>query len=806
MIISYNWLSEYLPVTINPEKLSAILTSIGLEVESLHPFESFPGGLKGLVVGEVLSCEKHPDADKLKITNVTTGNGQTLQIVCGASNVAAGQKVVVAPIGTTIYPIAGEPVTMKKAKIRGVESQGMICAEDEIGTGSSHEGILVLDPSIPAGTAVSTLFNGYSDYIYEIGLTPNRIDAMSHIGVARDVCAWWSYHEEKGVSPKYPYADNLVIPATSQAISVTIEDPALCSRYAGIRIDGIKVGESPEWLKQRLQSIGLKSINNIVDATNFILHETGQPLHAFDAAKISSNKIIVKNAVTGSVFKTLDDKERKMNGAELMIADAERDLCLAGVYGGADSGVTDSTATVFLESAWFAPASIRRTSVNHGLRTDAATHFEKGVDISNTVTVLKRAAKLITDLAGGQVSDLVDMYPNPPQPQVIGLKYHFLKKLSGKHYHQDAIKQILTALGFTVLREGVDEISLQVPFSKPDVKLPADIVEEIMRIDGLDNVEIPRSIQVTPSVNKSKGRLALKEKIAEYLAGNGFYEIFTNSITNSAYYTGEELATSVKMINNLSSALDIMRPRMLETGLEVISHNINRKNSNLRLFEFGKTYHTSGTGEFREVLHLALYITGNVQDTGWSGKAIPADFYYLKGIVENISRLIGTKAGFTEQPQNNLYAHGLQMTVKKQSAGTISLVSPALAGKFDIKDQVFHADLEWDILTSARTESLTYREISKYPVVERDLALVVDRSVTYGQIEAAAKKLQLAPMRGLRLFDIFESEKLGAGKKSMAVSFSFGDDTKTLVDNEVDGMMQKLIGTFEKELGALIRK
>jgi phenylalanyl-tRNA synthetase beta chain len=807
MIISYNWLSEYLPVKVDTEKLSRILTAIGLEVESLHPYESIKGGLQGLVTGEVLTCEKHPDADKLKITTVNVGAAEPLQIVCGAANVAAGQKVIVATINTTIHPTNGESFTIKKAKIRGVESQGMICAEDEIGLGSSHEGIMVLPEDTPAGKNVSELFDSYSDFIYEIGLTPNRMDAMSHLGVARDVCAYLTHHDKKETHVKLPFKNNIKADNTDLVIDVVIENEEDCKRYAGISISNITVTDSPEWLKHKLNAIGVKPINNIVDITNFILHETGQPLHAFDADKIVGKKIIVKNVAEGTLFKTLDDKNRKLSASDLMICNAEAPMCIAGVYGGLDSGVSAATKNIFLESAWFSQQSIRKTSLFHGLRTDAATRFEKGVDISNTVNVLKRAAALIKETCGGEFSsNVIDVYPVPAEPKSVGLKYHYLKKLSGKNYHGDTVKNILVALGFVMVKDNIDELWVNVPLSKPDIEIQADIVEEIMRIDGLDNIDIPSAITISPSVNINAGNIAIKEKIATYLTGLGFYEIFTNSITNSKYYDEEVLKSTVKMINNLSIELDVLRPSMLQTGLEVIAHNMNRKNSSLRLFELGKVYSTSGVGNYTEQKHLAVYVSGNITEAGWQQKATKAGFYYLKAVCERIVASLGiTKLTF-EPVSNPTLENGTELKVKNKVVGIAGNIHPKTLGTFDIKEPVFYADIYWDEVLSMVNNKIEYKEITKFPAVERDLALIVDKKTVYADVEAAAASAKISHLQSVKLFDIFESEKLGAGKKSMAVNFTFLDETKTLTDKEIDGFMSKLIGAFEKNVGAEIRK
>ena len=815
MIISYNWLSEYLPLKLEPEKLSKILTSIGLEVESMHKYESVKGSLKGLVTGEILSCQKHSDADKLKVTTVNTGSGVPLQIVCGASNVAAGQKVIIAAAGTTIYPTSGEPVTIKKTKIRGVESQGMICAEDEIGTGNSHEGIMVLPAETLIGVEASELFELYEDYIYEIGLTPNRMDAMSHLGVAKDVCAYLAHHEKKEVLLKLPYKNNFKADNNNLIFEIQIENNEACRRYSGLSISNITIKDSPVWLQQKLKAIGLKPINNIVDITNYILHETGQPLHAFDADKIKGNKIIVKNAAEGSVFITLDEKERKLSSADLMICNlaavqtgATEPMCIAGVYGGLHSGVTKETKNIFLESAWFNPETIRKTSLQLGLRTDAATRFEKGVDISNTTTVLKRAALLVKEIAGGEISsDLIDKYPQPMEQTSVGLKYHYLKKLSGKNYHADTIKNILAGLGFEIIKEGIDEIWLKVPFSKPDISIPADIVEEIMRIDGLDNIEIPAAITISPSADNGSGSAAVKEKIANYLTGLGFYEIFTNSITNSRYFDEVILQTTVKMINSLGAELDILRPSMLQTGLEVIAHNINRKNTSLQLFEFGKTYSTNGTGEYKESNHLSLYISGMVNEGGWQNKPVKADFYFLKGVCEKVLAATGTTALSFETIADADFVDSLVIKLKNKVIGIASNINPKTLVKFDIKEPVFYADIYWDEIPALKiNQAVQYKDVPKYPSVERDLALIVNKDISYAQIQSAVAGAKINFLKSIKLFDIFESEKLGVNKKSMAVNFTFLDETKTLTDKEIEEMMKKLISNFEITLHAEIRK
>ncbi len=808
MTISYNWLKEYLPVTIEPGRLSQILTSIGLEVDSEEPFESVPGGLKGLLIGEVLEKEKHPNADKLSVTKVTIGDGQVLQIVCGAANVAAGQKVIVAPVGATIYPRSGEPVTMKAAKIRGVESQGMICAEDEIGLGDDHSGIYVMPADAKTGSPVAGYFNTYSDYIFEIGLTPNRMDAMSHLGVARDVCAYLSHHDRMELKVKQPNANAFRPGKEASPVDIVIENKRSCQRYAGLTIKNIKVGESPEWLRQKLVSIGQRPINNIVDITNFILHETGQPLHAFNLEAIKG-RIIVANLPADTPFITLDGKERKLGAADLIICNADREpLCIAGVFGGLHSGVNLQTTNIFLESAWFNPIDIRKTSFGHGLRTDAAARFEKNIDISNTVNVLKRAALMIVEVAGGEITgDISDHYPDPKNKTEISLRYHYLKKLSGKNYHPDTVRKILVSLGFEVVKDGIDDIRVLAPFSKPDIELPADLVEEIMRIDGLDNVAIPGSITLSPSMEAEGHKQVITEKVAGYLAGLGFNEILTNSITNESYYQGSDLDGAVKLLNNLSADHNLMRPSMLETGLEAIAYNLNRKSASLRFFEFGKTYHTSGTGNYQEKKHLCLYITGQLAADSWKGKSAPADLFYLKGVVARILQLTGIQKTSWEAGNDPKLGAGIMVKVNGQPAIQAGVVNTPELKRFDIRQPVYYADLDWElVLAGTQKDGVKFREVPKQLPVLRDLAIVVEKSLPFGAIEQSVKKLRLQKLQKMQLFDVFTSEKIGHDKKSLAVNFMFLDEQKTLTDVEIDEMMQQLISTLTRDLQVEIRK
>jgi len=802
MTISYHWLSEYLPQTISPEKLSTILTSIGLEVESLESFENFKGGLAGLVVGEVLEVEQHPNADKLKLTKVNTGGERPLNIVCGAANVAVGQKVVVAVVGTTIYPKnAAAGITMKLAKIRGEESEGMICAEDEIGLSDDHAGIMVLDASIKVGTPVATLYNYYQDWIYEIGLTPNRMDAMSHYGVAKDVCAYLSYHEAP-VAAVSPLTKQVVKDKSVTPFKVVIEDATACGRYAGIVIEGVQVKASPDWLRNKLQAIGVRSINNIVDITNYILHETGQPLHAFDAAEIKDNTVIVKKYPAETLFVTLDGTERKLTANDLMISDFEKPLCIAGVFGGLKSGVKETTTKIFLESAWFENVHVRKTSVHHGLRTDAATRFEKGVDIAGTVNVLERAALMIQEIAGGKCSELVDVYPNPATKTKVNLSLAYLKKLSGKYYPTEKVITILKSLGFELLNQTETHIEVAVPYHKPDISLPADLVEEVLRIDGLDNIEIPSAITMSPSIDPLEQKEKFKDKLANYLVGRGFTEILTNSITNSKYFSEETLKHAVTMLNNLSADLDVMRPSMLETGLETVAYNLNRRNTLISFFEMGKVYSKTDAGKYVEGEQLAIYISGKQNEDSWREKGTVQDFFVAKGLAKSIIELLGI-----ENIEWKLTGQTVELVSNNQAIGLLQVVSNKQLQAFDIKQNVMYIQFDLAVLFALyQSKKVVYQEVSKYPSVERDLALVIPQSTKYEAIEACIHAAKLTALKDTRVFDVFESEKLGHQKKSVAINFVFNATDKTLTDTEIDGMMKKLIGQFEKNIQAEIRK
>jgi phenylalanyl-tRNA synthetase beta chain len=804
MTISYQWLSTYLPESLSIDELSNILTSIGLEVEGTEPVEAVKGSLEGLVIGEVLTCEKHPNADKLNLTTVNVGSGEPLKIVCGAPNVAAGQKVVVATVGTTVHPTEGDAFLIKKAKIRGEESEGMICAEDEIGLGKSHAGIMVLPADAPIGTAAKKYFNiADADHAIHIGLTPNRSDAMSHIGVARDVCAYLTHHRGNKYHVQLPQSN---LPERNVAmfdVKVNIDNPEACPRYMGISIANVKIAESPEWLKQHLNTIGVRSINNVVDITNFVLHEYGQPLHAFDADQLKGREINVRLLPAGMKFTGLDEKEYKLYDDDLMICDAEGPVAIGGVFGGLHSGVSEKTTNIFLESAYFTPMFVRRTSMRHGLRTDAATHFEKGVDMNNVYTSLVRAAALICEVANGTIaSDVVDVYPKPFEPVRIDVTYEYIHRLAGKKYGPAAIQEILLALDFEIESQDVNGLIVKVPSNKADVLQPADIVEEILRIDGLDNIEIPSRLNIS-LVKPMPNDRAARQKISELLCGMGFQEIVTNSIVNSKYYP--ERTDLVRMLNSLSAELDILRPEMLESGLEVIQYNYNRKNQDLLLFEFGKTY-TQAADKYIEQQQLALWITGNVQQGQWNHKAAKADIFYVKGVIQSLVKQSGiTNVALSYEENSSLVT--VTWKWKNQPICTVTQVSDKKLKEFDIKQDVFYAIIhgeQWQ--KAAAAGKIKYTEVPKFPAVQRDIAIVLDKQVSYAEVEKVTGQLKIDSLQSFHLFDVFESEKLGEGKKSYALSYTFQLQDRTLTDTEIEALMQQLMGAYKSKLQAQIRE
>lgn len=799
---------DYFDEAIEPEKLMKILNSIGLEVEGFDAFNEIKGNLAGLITGEVISVSKHANADKLSVTTVSIGHAEPLQIVCGAPNVAAGQKVIVAPIGTTIFPTVGEPLTMKSMKIRGIESHGMICADDEIGLGADHSGIRILDASTPVGIKVADLFAPYEDHAISIGLTPNRSDAMSHLGVARDICAYLNHHEGLALKPIIKLKSTISTKGNACPVEVTIESPADCLRYAGIFITDVSIGSSPKWMQERLKAIGQRPINNIVDITNYILHDTGQPLHAFDADKIKGGKIRVKNLPSETIFKSLDEKERKLNAEDLIICDNENNpLCIGGVFGGIDSGVSASTKNIFLESAYFNPITIRKTSFRHNLRTDAAMHFEKGIDIGQTLDVLKKATNLICETSNGKLeTDPVDQYPVPKIDPEVRLDFNYLTKMSGKSYKKDTVNNILVGLGFSVVAQDENSITVKSPSHKTDISIPADLVEEIMRIDGFDNIEIPSMIQISPSVSGENRDHQVREKLSGVLVGLGFNEMLNNSITHSANYTEEEMNGAVKMLNNLSAELDTLRLSMLETGLQTVARNLNHRNENLKLFEFGKTYSRINQS-FSEEDHLALFTTGNITEAAWNRKSESADLYFMKGVLDSLLTQSAIKDLTFDQSIHPRFDYLLEGKVAGEIIISLGKPSDATLKKFDIRVPVIFADIQWSKWLKASTEkSLRFKEISKFPAVQRDLSFVIDKKVSFTEIEKMLSALSIKQLGSFRLFDIFEREKLGKDKQSLAMNFTFQDESKTLTDEEIDRWMGKITKSIENNLLAEIRK
>ena len=789
MKLSYQWLKEFTNEEISEEKMSEILTSVGLEVEHMEKKEAIPGGLAGVVIGKVLTCDKHPNADKLKITTVDLGGEAPVQIVCGAPNVDAGQTVVVSTVGSTLYPKSGKPFKIKKAKIRGEESFGMICAEDELGLGESHDGIITIDEDIKAGTPAADYYKLPEPSVqYEIGLTPNHMDAMSHMGAMKNVLAYQSNLHESISIMNVP---ETALPAKTADLpfEIEIKDTAKCPRYMGVSIANVTIAASPDWLQDKLKSIDIAPINNVVDITNFVLHECGQPLHAFDYDKIVDHKIEIRTAASDEKFITLDDKERKLLSEDLVIANPQGAMCIAGVFGGADSGVKNETKNIFLESAFFEAVGVRKTSVHHNLRTDASARYEKGADISNLEYALNRAAQLICELAGGEIaSEVKDVYPNPQEKKTLTVSYQSMNELAGKDYTKEQVKRILTALCFDIKSEEGDKLELVVPFAKPDMEFEADIVEEIMRIDGIDN--IPFTGEIKYAVGKSTYKINAKQEITGKLVGKGFYEIITNSITNSKYYPENE--NLVSMMNSLTSELDVMRPSMLETALQSIAHNHNRKNEDLKFFEFGKTY-MNRKGHYIESERLCLYLSGSQAANHWNKKAVPVDVFYCKGVVTSLV------------PEAKFEADG-NIKLGKKKLGSISSVDAAKRKEFGIDKAVWFVDMDWKaIRNTIENAKVKYAPISKFPGTNRDLALVLDKGVQYAAVEKAIHSVVSDKMISLDVFDVFESEKLGTNKKSYAVRLEFLDTTKTIVDADVDAEMKKVITSLEKAVGAEIR-
>jgi phenylalanyl-tRNA synthetase beta chain len=810
MKISYNWLKQLIDIQESPEEVGKLLTATGLEVEGIEPVERVKGGLEGIVVGEVLTCEPFTVKEKtLHLTTVDIGTGEASNIVCGAANVAAGQKVIVATVGATIYPTEGEPFTISKRKVYGHPSEGMICAEDEIGIGHSHAGIMVLDTDLPNGTPAAQYFGVLPDYVIEIGLTPNRADAASHLGVARDLKAVLGRELTKPSVEKF---DQSPITNHQSPIEVSVENTEACPRYAGVTISGLTVADSPDWLKEKLQAVGVRPINNVVDITNFICHELGQPLHAFDAAKIAGNKVIVKNLPEGTPFVTLDGVERKLSERDLMICNAEEPMCIGGVFGGTKSGVSQSTTAIFLEAAYFSPASIRKTGTFHGLKTDASFRFERGTDPNLPIYALKRAALLIQEVAGGQVaSEIVDIYPNPIPNHQVAVKYKNIDRLIGKVLDRDLIKHILTHLDIEVLNETPEGFTASVAPYRVDVTREADVVEEILRIYGFDNIELSETLATDflsgfPLVDPDKQKL----RIANLLAANGFNETMTNSLTKPLYNEAVRVSLpgeDVPMLNPLSEDLSVMRQTMLFSGLETLSYNLNRRQRDLKICEFGKTYHKTPEAKYKELSHLVLLMAGNQQAESWVEKDQKLAFHDLAGLVHLVLNAMRVQNLEKQEIQDKtIFEYGLTYTLKKKPIVSFGLVKSKLTKILDIKQPVLYADFDWTYLLKQYQDKVRFSEVPKYPEVRRDLSLVLDKAVSFEQIRQTAQKYERNLLTHINVFDVYEGENIGADKKSYSVSFTLQDSEQTLTDKVIDKTMQKLMMAFEKDLGAVIRK
>ena len=820
MNISYNWLKEYVNFDLTPEETSAALTSIGLEVDGLEEVQTIKGGLEGLVVGEVLTCEPHPNSDHMHVTTVNLGQGDPVQIVCGAANVAAGQKVIVATLGAKLYD-GDECFTIKKSKLRGVESFGMICAEDEIGVGTSHDGIIELPQDTVPGTLAKDYYNVQSEYVIEVDITPNRSDACSHYGVARDLYAWLIQNGHKA-ELKRPSVDAFKVDNHDMDIQVEVENTEACPRYAGVAIKGVTVKESPEWLQDKLRLIGIRPLNNIVDITNYILHAYGQPMHCFDADKIAGGKIVVKTCPEGTKFVTLDEVERTLTERDLMICDAEKPMCIAGVFGGLDSGTTETTKDVFLESAYFHPTWVRKTARRFGLNTDASFRFERGIDPNNTIYALKQAALLVKELAGGEIaSEIKDLYPNPLPNFNVDLSYSYVHSLIGKELPHETIKSILKSLEMEIVNETEEGLSIVVPAYRVDVQRPCDVVEDILRIYGYNNVEIPTTlkscISIKGEVDKS---VKLQNLVSEQLVGCGFNEILNNSLTAASYYEGLETfkpENLVHVMNPLSADLNVLRGTMLFGGLESIEHNANRKNADLNFFEFGNCYHFNAEKKnpekvlaaYSEELHLALWMTGKRVSNSWAHADEAASVFELKAHVLNVFRRLGvnTAALVFGTLSDDIYSAAISVHTRGgKLVATFGVICKKLQKAFDIDNEVYYADLNWkELMKAIKNKSVSYSEISKFPAVKRDLALLIDKSVQFAEIEKIAFESEKKLLKSVELFDVYEGKNLEAGKKSYAVSFKLQDENATLNDKQIDKIMSKLIANLQNKLNAQLR-
>jgi len=806
MKISYNWLKQFIKIDWKSEEIAALLTDLGLEVEMVEKFESVKGGLEGIVVGHVLSCVQHPDADRLKVTTVDLGDGVPVQIVCGAPNVAVGQKVPVATIGTTLYDKEGVAFQIKKGKIRGQESHGMICAEDELGLGESHDGIMILDDSIVAGTSAAKVFKIESDEIFEIGLTPNRADGMSHYGTARDLRAGLM---QTGLNIELisPSVSNFRVDKRTLKIDVNVENPLLAPRYCGVTISGITVKPSPDWLQNRLKSIGLNPKNNIVDVTNYVLHELGQPLHAFDASKING-KIIVKTLPAGTKFTTLDEVERSLHEEDLMICDKNGPLCIAGVFGGKNSGISETTTSIFLESAYFNPVSIRKSAKRHQLNTDASFRFERGIDPNITEYALKRAALLIQEVAGGEItSDIVDIYPKKIEDFHVILNFNNVNKIIGQELSKEIIKNILASLEIKVSSVSDAGLGLTIPSYRVDVQREIDVIEEILRVYGYNNIKFSDKLNATVSNAPRTEDYKVQNVIASQLNSQGFHEMMANSLTTSSYVQLSEMLKeehNVIMLNPLSNDLAAMRQSLLFSGLEALSYNINRKNSDLKFFEFGKTYHKFESG-FEEHKHLTMFITGNRNQESWTNAQKPTDFFMFKGYVNGVLERLGIQKTQILPLKSDVFSEGIAIGFGNDVLVEYGVVKKSILKHFDIKQEVLFADFNWALILKLLSNTIKFTEIPKYPEVRRDLSLLLDDGVSFDTIYKLARQTEKSLLKDINLFDVYQGKNLPEGKKSYTVSFTIQDNTKTLTDVQIDKIMGKLQKNLETELGASLR-
>ena len=806
--ISYNWLKQFIKTDWDAEKTGELLTDLGLEIEGIEPFESIKGGLKGIVVGHVLECEQHPNADRLKVTKVDIGNNETVQIVCGAPNVAAGQKVPVATIGTTLYDENGEAWKIKKGKIRGEESFGMICAEDELGLGKGHDGIMVLNEDLKPGTFATDVFEIENDLIFEIGLTPNRADAMSHWGVARDLKAGL-LRNEVSLELITPSNSSFRVENRTNKIDVEVVDNNLAPRYCGVTISGIKVTESPQWLQNRLKAIGLSPINNVVDATNYVLHELGQPLHAFDSNKIVGKKIEVKTVTKGTKFITLDGVERELHEEDLMICDAEKPMCIAGVFGGIDSGVSETTTDIFLESAYFNPVSIRKTAKRHSLNTDASFRFERGIDPNITEYALMRAALLIKEVAGGEItSDVVDIYPNKIEDHQVFLNFENATKLIGEEIPREIIKEILTSLEIKINNVTEAGLGMTIPAYRNDVTREADVIEEILRVYGYNNIKFTEKLNASISATQIVEDYQVQNKIGSQLTALGFHEMMGNSLTSPKYIElTDYLKTehNVEMLNPLSNDLSVMRQSMLFNSLEALSYNSNRKAGNIKLFEFGKTYHNYPNGR-EEYKHLSLIVSGLKTEENWALASQKSNFFYFKGIITTILNRLGIDSYSEKGAKNDVFSEALSFSRNGNTLVEFGIIKKNVTSSFGIDAESLYADFNWDyVLEEITTENFKLRPIPKFPKVKRDLALLIDDSTTFDSLKETALRTEKQLLKNVTLFDVYTGDKLPKGKKSYALSFTIQDERKTLTDKQIEKIMKKLQQNFERDFGASLR-